>query len=84
MAANQESSTWADQWDHTPEPVSTPGRASNRLGGSTRTDRYKQKVGEGLVKTKTAASHGVQKVKEGTAVGFRWIKDKYHQTTRKH
>ncbi|KAI6675321.1 hypothetical protein NL676_003227 [Syzygium grande] len=84
MEANHESSTWADQWDHTPGPDPNPAHGSKRLGGSTRTDRYKQKVGDGLVKTKTAASHGVQKVKEGTAVGFRWIKDKYQRTARKH
>ncbi|KAI3440653.1 uncharacterized protein J3R85_003431 [Psidium guajava] len=80
MEASSESSTWADQWDHTPKAAHEP----KRLGGSARTDRYKQKVGEGLAKTKTVASRGVNKVKEGTTVGFQWLKDKYRQTTRKH
>lgn len=32
-----------------------------------------------MEKTKAAAASGLRKVKEGTAHGFQWIKDKYQQ-----
>ncbi|PON86076.1 CDP-diacylglycerol-glycerol-3-phosphate 3-phosphatidyltransferase [Trema orientale] len=72
--------SWADQWDYNPDPVHDPKKS----GASGSGGKYKQKVGEGLVKTKAVASSGVKKVKEGTTVGFQWIKDKYHKTTQKH
>ncbi|KAF5730102.1 hypothetical protein HS088_TW20G00472 [Tripterygium wilfordii] len=72
--------TWADQWDYNPDPVSVP---DTKKKSGNNTSNYKQKVGEGLGKTKAVASIGVKKVKEGTAVGFQWIKDKYHKTTQK-
>ena len=50
----------------------------------TSTAKYKQKVGEGLGKTKVVASTDVKKVKEGTTLGFHWIKDKYHKTIQKN
>ena len=54
----------------------------------TSTTKYKQKVGDGLGKTKVVAkvvaSTNVKKGKEGTTLGFHWINDKYHKTTQKN
>lgn len=75
--------SWADQWDNGPDPVYDTKKNSGGNGGGSAT-KYKQKVGEGLVKTKAVASTGVKKVKEGTSMGFQWIKGKYQKTTQKH
>ena len=78
--------SWADQWDyHDPAPATTAydKKKSSSSNGSA-TAKYRQKVGEGLGKTKAVASTGVKKVKEGTSMGIQWIKDKYHKTTQKH
>ncbi|KAK6249435.1 hypothetical protein SCA6_003440 [Theobroma cacao] len=73
--------SWADQWDYSdPTPVSTTQNKNTKSS----TAKYKQKVGEGLGKTKAVASTGVKKVKEGTSLGIHWIKEKYHKTTQKH
>ncbi|KAL8465300.1 hypothetical protein ACS0TY_034705 [Phlomoides rotata] len=68
--------SWADQWD-TAEPLPKPDKKKN--GGSAAA-KYGKKVGEGLGKTKAVATSGVNKVKEGTSVGFQWIKDKCKKT----
>ncbi|XP_015867943.1 uncharacterized protein LOC107405411 [Ziziphus jujuba] len=74
--------SWADQWDYSdPQPV-TNSKTNSHGGGNTA--KYKQKVGDGLVKTKAVASNGVKKVKDGASVGFQWIKQKYHNTTHKN
>ncbi|CAN0900708.1 hypothetical protein LINGRAHAP2_LOCUS20993, partial [Linum grandiflorum] len=65
--------SWADQWDSGPDPVSQPAPKDNGGGAG---GKYKQKVGEGLGKTKSAAVIGMKKVKQGTSVGFQWLKDK--------
>lgn len=81
MAENNSYETsWADQWDYNPDPVSHDKKNST----TSSTAKYKQKVGEGLGKTKAVAATGMKKVKEGTSVGFQWIKDKYHKTNQKH
>jgi hypothetical protein len=55
--------SWADQWDNGDDP--SP-RAAGDGGGK-----------QGAAgKTKAAAANGLRKVKEGTAQGFQWIKDK--------
>lgn len=46
--------------------------------------KYKEKMKDGLGKTKEVASQGFHKVKAGTSAGVRWIKEKYHKTSRKH
>ncbi|KAJ4712258.1 CDP-diacylglycerol-glycerol-3-phosphate 3-phosphatidyltransferase [Melia azedarach] len=74
--------SWADQWDDGPDPVSVPQK--KKSNGTGTGGKYKQKVGQGFDKTKAAASTGMKKIKEGTSVGFQWIKDKYHKTTQKH
>uniref|UniRef100_A0A0D9VKU7 Uncharacterized protein n=1 Tax=Leersia perrieri TaxID=77586 RepID=A0A0D9VKU7_9ORYZ len=56
--------SWADQWDYGGD---VSPRAARRDGG--------KKQG-GVEKTKAAAATGLKKVKEGTAHGFQWIKDK--------
>ncbi|XP_062233191.1 uncharacterized protein LOC133930545 [Phragmites australis] len=58
--------SWADQWDYggDPSPRAPRERDVGKESGS---------VGE---KTKAAAASGLRKVKEGTAQGFQWIKDK--------
>ncbi|ONI08467.1 hypothetical protein PRUPE_5G179600 [Prunus persica] len=69
--ANNYEASWADQWDYNSNssyPVVVKG------GGTTA--KCKQKVGEGLVKTKAVASTGAKKVKEGASAGFQWIKQK--------
>ncbi|GFP98473.1 hypothetical protein PHJA_001991200 [Phtheirospermum japonicum] len=70
--------SWADQWDTAQEPLPEKKKSG---GGSA--SKYGKKVGEGLGKTKAAATTGVKKVKEGTSVGFQWIKDKCQKTTQK-
>ncbi|XWS60672.1 hypothetical protein CRYUN_Cryun07bG0056000 [Craigia yunnanensis] len=78
---NSYGTSWADQWDYNdPAPASTTQSSKN--GGTTA--KYKQKVGEGLGKTKAVASTGMKKVKEGTSLGIQWVKAKYHKTTQKH
>ncbi|KAK4744327.1 hypothetical protein SAY87_010639 [Trapa incisa] len=74
--------SWADQWDDGADPLPA-GYDGKKSGSPSTAVKYKQKVGEGLGKTKTAASHGFKKVKEGTSAGFQWIKTKY-KNTRKH
>nr|GMC69803.1 CDP-diacylglycerol-glycerol-3-phosphate 3-phosphatidyltransferase [Ipomoea batatas]GMC74356.1 CDP-diacylglycerol-glycerol-3-phosphate 3-phosphatidyltransferase [Ipomoea batatas]GMC75877.1 CDP-diacylglycerol-glycerol-3-phosphate 3-phosphatidyltransferase [Ipomoea batatas] len=83
---NTYESSWADQWDYNQGPSSEESnskKSSNSLGGGMMKGKYGQKVEEGVGKTKAAAATGVKKVKEGTSVGFRWIKDKYQKTTQK-
>ncbi|XVF12154.1 hypothetical protein REPUB_Repub08aG0089900 [Reevesia pubescens] len=88
MEGNNDSygTSWADQWDYNdPAPAVTADKKkkkSSSNGGTTA--KYKQKVGDGLGKTKAVASTGVKKVKEGTSLGIQWIKDKYQKTTQKH
>ncbi|PON47600.1 CDP-diacylglycerol-glycerol-3-phosphate 3-phosphatidyltransferase [Parasponia andersonii] len=83
-AGSSYETSWADQWDYNPDPIYDPKKSGASSSSSGSGGKYKQKVGEGLVKTKAVASSGVKKVKEGTTVGFQWIKDKYHKTTQKH
>ncbi|KAG8379043.1 hypothetical protein BUALT_Bualt07G0047200 [Buddleja alternifolia] len=71
--------SWADQWDTT---TSDPVPEKKKSGGGAAA-KYGKKVGEGFGKTKSAATTGVKKVKEGTSVGFQWIKEKYQKTTQK-
>ncbi|KAF5788654.1 hypothetical protein HanRHA438_Chr09g0373051 [Helianthus annuus] len=68
--------SWADQWDHNPDPMPV---STKKTGGG-----IGKKVGDGFRKTKVVAATGAKKVKQGTSVGLRWIKDKYHKTTQKH
>lgn len=83
---NSYGTSWADQWDDGPDPISVvpqKKRSNNNINNGTGAAKYKQKVGEGFDKTKTLASTGMKKVKEGTSVGLQWIKSKYHKTTQK-
>ncbi|XWS51024.1 hypothetical protein CRYUN_Cryun12cG0140900 [Craigia yunnanensis] len=80
---NSYGTSWADQWDYNdPAPAASTGNKKKSSNGGT-SAKYKQKVGEGLGKTKAVASTGVKKVKEGTSLGIQWIKDKYQKTTQK-
>ncbi|RCV21047.1 hypothetical protein SEVIR_4G106400v4 [Setaria viridis] len=67
--SNSFGTSWADQWDYggdaSPRAPRDSGHAGKAGGGGG--------VGE---KTKAAAATGLRKVKEGTAHGFQWIKDK--------
>ncbi|XP_062027566.1 uncharacterized protein LOC133743601 [Rosa rugosa] len=74
-----ETTSWADQWDYT----NNSSYPVDVKGGEGTAAKCKQKVGEGLVKTKAVASTGVKKVKDGASSGFQWIKDKYQKTTQK-
>ncbi|VVB09645.1 unnamed protein product [Arabis nemorensis] len=84
--------SWADQWDNSGDSAKggrNGGGAIVRSDGggaasNTNTAKYKEKLGQGLDKTKTVASSGFKKLKNGSALGFRWVKDKYHKTTNKH
>ncbi|KAG1331410.1 hypothetical protein COCNU_02G013780 [Cocos nucifera] len=63
--------SWADQWDYGDfEPAQEKKKSSG--------------VKNGVEKTKAVASTGLKKVKEGTSLGFQWIKDKYQKRTQKH
>ncbi|PIN26410.1 hypothetical protein CDL12_00825 [Handroanthus impetiginosus] len=64
--------SWADQWDTGTDPL--PEKKKSSGGGAVA--KYGKKVGEGLGKTKAAATVGVKKVKQGTSLGFQWIKEK--------
>ncbi|KAK6922124.1 hypothetical protein RJ641_012631 [Dillenia turbinata] len=58
MGSNEPFGTsWADQWDYNPDPVPETKIKDTR--------KYSKKIGEGLDKTKSAASTGVKKVKQG-------------------
>ncbi|KAH7550410.1 hypothetical protein JRO89_XS13G0187100 [Xanthoceras sorbifolium] len=72
--------SWADQWDHQPDPSPAVWQQKKNNGGGGG-GKYKEKVGVGFDKTKSVASTGFKKVKEGTSVGFRWIKDKGSPST---
>ena len=65
--SNSFGTSWADQWDYGGDP-SPRARGRQDTGGG-------KKQG-GVEKTKAAAATGLRKVKEGTASGFQWIKDK--------
>ncbi|EPS61712.1 hypothetical protein M569_13084, partial [Genlisea aurea] len=65
--------TWADLWDAGVDPAPE----HKKSGGAA--SKYGKKVGEGLGKTKSAAVSGVKKVRDGTSIGFQWIKDKYQK-----
>ncbi|KAG9152814.1 hypothetical protein Leryth_017640 [Lithospermum erythrorhizon] len=80
MARND--SSWADQWDFNPDPKPLNTKKNNSSGGGM--NKYGQKVGEGLGKTKAVAATGFKKVKNGTSAGFSWIKEKYQKTTQKN
>ncbi|CAN6902708.1 unnamed protein product [Brassica oleracea] len=76
-------------FDNIQKPIHNSGTAVVRSGGggtasNSNTAKYKEKFGHGLDKTKAVASSGFKKLKTGSAVGFRWVKDKYHKTTNKH
>ncbi|XP_051203987.1 uncharacterized protein [Lolium perenne] len=60
--------SWADQWDTGADPSPRRGSGDGKKQGGDRVE-----------KTKAAAATGLKKVKAGTAQGFQWIKDKYHQ-----
>ncbi|TVT99275.1 hypothetical protein EJB05_55350, partial [Eragrostis curvula] len=67
--SNSFGASWADQWDY-------GGDASPR-GAARGHNTGKDGSGGGAAgKTKAAAASGLKKVKEGTAQGFQWIKDK--------
>ncbi|CAH8390975.1 unnamed protein product [Eruca vesicaria subsp. sativa] len=79
--------SWADQWDNdSAKGGRVGGGAVARSSGSgpASNNKYKEKLGQGLDKTKGVASSGFKKLKTGSAIGFRWVKDKYHKTTNKH
>lgn len=76
--------SWADQWDYKSDPTPhQPKKASSSSGSGGGGGKYKQKVEDGMEKTKAVAATGVKKVKDGTSVGIQWIKDKYLKTTKK-
>jgi hypothetical protein len=73
---NSYGTSWADQWDNGPDPIMVGSSNNNKS-----TTKYKEKLGDGLGKTKVVASTGMKKLKDGTSVGLHWIKTK---VTRKH
>ncbi|KAK9063195.1 hypothetical protein SSX86_017065 [Deinandra increscens subsp. villosa] len=76
---NSYGSSWADQWDHNPDPMPAANFSKNTGGGGGGVaGKYGKKVG---VKTKEVAVTGAKKVKHGASIGIQWIKDKYHKTT---
>ncbi|PIA62268.1 hypothetical protein AQUCO_00200331v1 [Aquilegia coerulea] len=80
---NSYGASWADQWDYNnpdPVPVQNEKKSSSGTGGGAAA-KYGKKVGD---KTKAVASTGLKKVKEGTTLGFHWIKDKYNKRTQKN
>ncbi|KAF5758535.1 hypothetical protein HanRHA438_Chr16g0742781 [Helianthus annuus] len=43
----------------------------------------RSRIRDGLDKTKAVAATGFKKIKQGSTVGFHWIKHKYQKTTHK-
>ncbi|OIW18363.1 hypothetical protein TanjilG_31503 [Lupinus angustifolius] len=74
---NSYGTSWADQWDNGPDPRMVGHDKNNN-------NKYKQKIGEGFDKTKSVASTGVKKLKDGTSVGFNWIKTKCSNIKQKN
>lgn len=83
MAANSSfENSWADQWD--PEPLTYEHHKIKNAGhGTNSSSKFSNKVGDTFDKTKSAASTGVKKVKDGASVGFNWIKDKCNRKNHK-
>ncbi|KAF9623315.1 hypothetical protein IFM89_000804 [Coptis chinensis] len=80
--SNSYGASWADQWDYSnPDPVHTEDPNKKKSGTS---NKYGKKVGEGFDKTKAVASTGMKKVKEGTTLGFNWVKEKYNKRNQKN
>ncbi|GMH31142.1 hypothetical protein Nepgr_032985 [Nepenthes gracilis] len=90
-AGDSYGNSWADQWDLNNNADHTDHQHKE---DKSFTKKYSQKFGEGLNKTKdaasagmdktkTAATKGMKKVKEGASVGLYWIKEKYRKTTHK-
>lgn len=77
MVLDNSYNSWADQWDSKSEYVNPYGKKS----GTSNT--VKSKVGDGFDKTKTVALTGMKKVKQGTTIGFHWIKEKYNKHANK-
>ena len=75
-----ESNPWADQWDHKNNSPDQITETKKSQGGAM------AKIRNGLEKTKEAAANHMKKivVKEATDASLRWVKDKYHKTTKKH
>ncbi|EAZ00311.1 hypothetical protein OsI_22328 [Oryza sativa Indica Group] len=76
MSSSSYGTSWADQWDYGSDPPPSSSSSGKRSGGG---GGGGGKKGGGVEKTKAAAASGLRKVKEGTAHGFQWIKDKYQQ-----
>ncbi|KAL8230180.1 hypothetical protein R6Q59_025380 [Mikania micrantha] len=74
---NSYGSSWADQWDHNPDPMPPAANYNKNTGGEGMAGKYGKKAKEGFVT-------GAKKVKRGTSIGVQWIKDKYQKTTQKH
>lgn len=74
MSSSSYGTSWADQWDYGSDPPPPSSSSGKRSGGGGGGGGKK-----GMEKTKAAAASGLRKVKEGTAHGFQWIKDKYQQ-----
>ncbi|KAK1433791.1 hypothetical protein QVD17_10708 [Tagetes erecta] len=71
---NNRNYMWADHTDT--QTVYVVPTQSNR-------SKIKDKLEDGLEKTKAVASAGFKKMKHGSTLGFHWIKQKYHKTTHK-
>lgn len=59
-------------------PAETVYNGGDSSGATAKQHGKNHKIGEGLARTKAAASTGVKKVKEGTSTAIHWIKDKCH------
>ncbi|XAR65651.1 hypothetical protein NMG60_11009827 [Bertholletia excelsa] len=68
-----EAPSWADQWG-------AGGIGAMEEDDSTKTERDdKKKKTAGFGKAKAAAVAGAQKVKSGTSMGIKWIKNQCHK-----
>ncbi|KAI3513431.1 hypothetical protein L1887_20765 [Cichorium endivia] len=74
MVLDNSYNSWADQWDTRSEYVNPQSKKTNTV---------KNKVGDGLGKTKAVALTGMKKVKQGTSIGIHWIKEKYNKSAQK-
>lgn len=74
--------SWAYQWG-TREDYD--GKLSSQVGhgSSSKMDGVKSAASAGLFKAKAAAVVGAQKVKTGTSLGFRWVKNHYQKRVSK-
>ncbi|GJM95764.1 hypothetical protein PR202_ga12542 [Eleusine coracana subsp. coracana] len=77
MASKNDTQTWADQRGSRKYGSFKTGSSDSRAGKNMVSGNVKATASEGLIKAKTAALAGAEKVKSGTSRGINWVKEQY-------